>query len=352
MKLNKAFLIGMLISLIGTSSYFIKKEVQSHSIKTGINAVYSNDSFDIEQEKKAIQYLSDKGFDQISFNIRYFQESDTSSKINLEPIPSFKDLSLLIHEAHKRKLNVILRPLVDSKIKQSRHLFNPGNPDKWFLNYSLILENLETFSKKENVERLEIGVELDNILIKFPKKFNELAKNSRKIYDGKISYAIGIYQEDSLLIKTASSLNIDFLGIDYYVPLQNQEDTLIGFENNYYLSKILSHAKKPVVFSEVGYRSIGNAGKSPWDHERKSGKNFSEQKSLYSGFFIALSKLKREEKKKIESVSFWIKDKVNFSQDLFESDTLGYSPFGKPAEKIILDYNLKRKFFKNYGLIK
>lgn len=352
MKSNKAFLIGMLISLVGVSSYFVKKEVQGYSVETGVNAVYSSNIFDIVQEKKAIQYLSENGFNQISFNIRYFQKTDTSSRIDTMQIPSFENLSPLIREAQKRNLQVILRPLIDSKGGSPRHLFNPANPQKWFSEYSSILEKLAKFSEKEKIYRLDVGVELDDLLMKYPKKFNTLVQKTRKNYGGKISYSINFFQEDSLLVKTASSLEVDFLGIDYYVPIKNKQEKLMGFENKYYLDNLLSYSKKPIILSEFGYRSIGGSGKTPWNHIKKDKKDFFGQKSLYNSIFFTLSHLKNKDKSKIVSISFWIKDKRDFSQDIFEADTLGYSPFGKPAEEAIFEYNQKRKFFKKLGLIK
>lgn len=324
-----------------------KREACKHTPKIGLNVVYSTKNLNLDKENEALLRIKDIGIELVSFNVRYFQETDTSSTINKEPIPDLHELSKLINYSKKIGLETSMRPIIESKNKGSRERFNPGNINGWFEDYSEILMNLSEFSEQHKIENIYVATELDSIFSKNLDKSNILIDKIRKKYSGKISYSFNFPLLDTLFLKKISQLNTDFFGIDYYINLAQKRNSSTHWENYWYFEQINKYITKPICLTEVGYRSIDNARVNPWDHTKNSSIDFQEQNVLYIGILKGSSLIR----KKPNAIYFWIKDQNNLSDDIFNPLGCGYSPFGKPAEKVILDYNKKRQFFKKIGLV-
>jgi len=143
-----------------------------------------------------------------------------------------------------------------------------------YRNYILHCASL---AAKHNSELFCIGTELCTFVEQRPAFWNNLIKEVRIIYKGKITYAANwdSYKECTLWN------NVDYIGIDAYFPLSKQKtpvvkSLLIAWEPWFRDIRSLSLAKsKPVLFTEYGYRSIDTCCESPWDSS--GGKNVNHE---------------------------------------------------------------------------
>ena len=118
-----------------------------------------------------------------------------------------------------------------------------------------------------------IGTELEKFVKFRPDYWQKIIKEIRKVYKGKLTYAAN-WDE----FKRVSFWNeLDFIGIDAYFPLTEKESpTVADFEFGWKLHKseimrIQSKYKKPIIFTEFGYRSVNYTGKEPWQSNRIQG---------------------------------------------------------------------------------
>ncbi|MEN8965019.1 MAG: glycoside hydrolase [Polaribacter sp.] len=128
-------------------------------------------------------------------------------------------------------------------------------------------------AKELKAEILCIGTELEQFVKNRPEFWRKLIKQIRAVYKGKLTYAAN-WDE----FKRITFWNeLDYIGIDAYFPLSdNKTPTVQDFEEGWQEHKkeiitLQKKIKKPVLFTEFGYRSIHFNGKKPWEANRVRG---------------------------------------------------------------------------------
>ncbi|WP_298766311.1 glycoside hydrolase [uncultured Polaribacter sp.] len=137
---------------------------------------------------------------------------------------------------------------------------------KYILTYAKVASDLDAAI-------LCIGTELEQFVKERPLYWQNLIKEIRAIYKGKLTYAAN-WDE----YKRVTFWNqLDFIGIDAYFPLSDKKsptikDYEIGWQTHKKeIKRIQQKFKKPILFTEFGYRSINFNGKEPWQAHRKQG---------------------------------------------------------------------------------
>ncbi|MDY8134773.1 glycoside hydrolase family 113 [Aquimarina sp. 2201CG5-10] len=138
--------------------------------------------------------------------------------------------------------------------------------EEFILLYAQLAEEMKT-------PILCIGTELHTFVQKRPQYWDQLITKIQSIYKGKLTYAENWDQFD----KAPFWDRLDYIGIDAYFPLsESQTPTVEEFKKGWQKHKkkivdLQSKIKKPVLFTEYGYRSIQYTGKEPWDSSRSQG---------------------------------------------------------------------------------
>ncbi len=118
-----------------------------------------------------------------------------------------------------------------------------------------------------------IGTELHTFVQTRPKFWDELIRNIRTVYKGKLTYAENWDQFD----KAPFWKQLDYIGIDAYFPVsESQTPTIEELKQGWqkHKEKIMTLQRsvaKPILFTEYGYRSVHYTGKEPWDSNRTNG---------------------------------------------------------------------------------
>ncbi len=185
-----------------------------------------------------------------------------------------------------------------------------------------------------NADILCIGTELEKFVEKRPEYWNGLIKKIRKTYKGKLTYAAN-WDEFK---RTPFWSQLDYIGIDAYFPISDAQTPTVqqsmeGWKAHVPVIKALSDKeKKPILFTEYGYRSVDFSGKEPWRYDRSmTGVNLQAQvnitKALYETFW---------DKEWFAGGFIW-KWFVNYKESGGETNNQ-YTPQNKPVEKIIKHY--------------
>jgi hypothetical protein len=114
----------------------------------------------------------------------------------------------------------------------------------------------------------------------------------RKVYKGKLTYAAN-WDEFK---RVPFWGKLDFIGVDAYFPLTDlKSPSIADFETGWQKHKTEIKAvqvrfKKPILFTEFGYRSVDYTGKKPWESNRiEGGFNLKAQENglqaLYNQFW-------------------------------------------------------------------
>ncbi len=143
--------------------------------------------------------------------------------------------------------------------------------ESWILSYALLAEELR-------VDLFCVGTELTHPTLERPKQFRDLIAKVRRVYRGPITYAANWYEEFETITFWDA---VDIVGLDNYYPLAKSSETnekdlrSAAAEVADRIEAVALRVGKPVIFTEVGFPSVGAAGTgnhegSPTDLERQA----------------------------------------------------------------------------------
>ncbi len=139
--------------------------------------------------------------------------------------------------------------------------------EDFILLYAVLAEEMQ-------VPILCIGTELHTFVQSRPEFWNQLITKIRSVYKGELTYAENWDQFD----KAPFWNQLDYIGIDAYFPVSHSKTPTVeelkkGWQHHKNdMITIQTKMKKPVLFTEYGYRSVHFTGKEPWDSSRFDGK--------------------------------------------------------------------------------
>ncbi len=196
----------------------------------------------------------------------------------------------------------------------------------WISHYALLAEMHE-------VEALCIGVEFSKATLAQEKKWRELISKLRGIYHGKLTYAAN-WGDEFEGIQFWDQL--DFIGLNCYYPLSsknsvNKDQLEQGFtEVLHKVNTVKVKFSKPVVITEIGFRSIESPWKHPHAEAGAAAFNEDHQAMCYEAVFQATSRFP------IVDGIFWWKWPTNPEMQ-YENDRR-FVPSGKMAEAVIKNW--------------
>jgi len=200
--------------------------------------------------------------------------------------------------AKKYNIKTLLKPHLWLRDQSGKWLgdiqmTNAAQWDQWFRNYRSFILHYAQLAEKEKIEALCIGTELHQAAVTQEKAWRELIRDIRKVYSGQLTYAANWYLEYEQ-IKFWDAL--DFIGVQAYFPLtKNKNPTLKELKAGWAkpisnINKIARKYKKPVVFTEAGYKSTTDAAIEPWAWPQRGGipagtESYETQVTCYEALF-------------------------------------------------------------------
>lgn len=203
---------------------------------------------------------------------------------------------------------------------------------QWLASYRAFVLHYARFAATHALSSFVIGVELDPIVIRFEAFFRGLVAEVREIYDGEILYAANWDRAVDVGLWDA----VDAIGVQFYPPLADVPDApreAIEARLVHYmevLEGLHRRVARPIVFTEVGYRSAPDAEVRPhaWpEHDAEVRVSLATQRRAYEAFFESL-----RGRAFVRGVYVW---KWFTDPETRDEGPDGFSPRGKPAEAVL-----------------
>ncbi|MGE0588575.1 MAG: hypothetical protein AB7O48_08380 [Cyclobacteriaceae bacterium] len=205
------------------------------------------------------------------------------------------------------------------------------NWQQWFDNYSKFILHYAHLAQQNQIEILCIGTELKGT-IQHDEQWRSIIKSVRKIYTGKLTYGANFHEEyDRIKFWDA----LDFIGIQAYFPLSKVNKPGVDelsenwIEHVQEIEVVQRKFNKPVIFTEIGYRSTEDAAIEPWKWPQEN-MNSSvceiTQAACYQAFFDTVWK-----KDWLAGAYFW----KWYPQKSSRFHQIDFTPQGKEAERIL-----------------
>jgi len=140
--------------------------------------------------------------------------------------------------------------------------------DAWFAEYSTYILDFAALAEDLDISLFCIGTELHATAIKQPKQWRQLIKEVRAVYSGKLTYAANW---DTELYDIPFWEDLDFIGVQAYFPIAEHNNPKLaeleaGWEQHFTaLETLYKTYNKPILFTELGYKSTADAGIKPWE---------------------------------------------------------------------------------------
>jgi hypothetical protein len=243
-----------------------------------------------------------------------------------------------INDLHKKGIRVQLKPhlWMNDGWRSNITLDNTQEWDAWFESYRTNMLRYARIAEETNTELFCVGTELKTSIKKQPEKWESLIDEIRLIYKGELTYAANWYDE----YEHISFWNkLDYIGIQAYFPLTKVKNPDLeaiekGWEKHLVaLKAVHKKYKKPILFTEVGYKSDADATIKPWE---------------WSPFLSSITKKKSD---KTQQLAYEAMFNKNWNQPWFAGvyiwqwDTrtteesakkdIDFSPRFKPAENVM-----------------
>jgi len=221
---------------------------------------------------------------------------------------------------------------------------------KWFEEYTSFIMHYAKLAEQEKIEMLCIGTELHQTCIDREADWRLLISKIRKVYSGALTYAANFSDEyEDVLFWD----ELDYIGIQAYFPLvSNEEPSLAEIKKGWKspikeLSKFSAKFNKPILFTEIGYKSTLDAGIEPWIwpsreglEERKNKHSEETQAKLYEALF---SEVWNEPWLAGIHIWKWFPHNNSTSRTAQQEYNIGFTPQNKMAEEVMSKWFNKTK---------
>ena len=194
----------------------------------------------------------------------------------------------------------------------------------YVLHYAKICDSLQ-------VQMFCIGIELGTAVRERPAYFSQLIDEVKAVYKGKITYAAN--WDDYGRFPFWNKL--DFIGVDAYFPLINATNPTVAELQTAWqphiakMETLSKQFKKPIIFTEYGYRNTDSCTAEPWK-ENVATINNQAQANAYEGLYKAIAN-----KPWFAGGFVW----KWYADDYYRNATRAdYTPQNKEAQKVMANW--------------
>jgi hypothetical protein len=251
---------------------------------------------------------------------------------------SHRGIRALARQADTLGMGVILKPHIwiggyDDKQDRSEIGFDsPKNWTRWETSYRRFLLLYARLAAEIDADVLVLGTELSSVATSRPQFFRALADTVRTVYDGKLTYAANWHEEYR---KIAFWDALDYVGVQAYFPLVDTADPSLDTlrarwrTHRQALAEVHRRTDRPVLLTEVGYRSARTAAAAPWRWPEREDESVPADSALQARCYRAFLSTMRD--------TPWFTGAViwKWHPRGAEQDPTAFTPQGKPAERVL-----------------
>ena len=293
---------------------------------------------DLSGYERSIDEIASVGADTLSIVVDVRQENGSSTQIFIDQrfTASAEQLTQLIRYAKGKHLRVLLMPIVllhNPRGSEWRGTLKPESWEDWFVSYREMITHYATIAQAAGVDIMVVGSELVSAESRV-EQWSRTIRAVRKVFTGKLTYSANWDAYNRVPFWD----QLDLAGMNSYYTLgQDNRVTVPEIVQRWRAIQrdLLAFQKRigrPILFIEVGWCSLSNAAKEPWDYTRTSLPiDLELQRKLYEGFFQAW-----HGERALGGFMVW-----DWPMGDGGPNDRGYTPENKPAEQVLRKWMAK-----------
>jgi len=185
-----------------------------------------------------------------------------------------KGLNATIPLFKARGIKIMLKPQIWISRGVYTGKINPTSQHSWKVfkaSYRKFILHFAQVAEQHDIPLYCIGTELPSVVKREEEFWRELILELRAIYKGELVYAENWDQYDAVPFWDA----LDYIGLNAYFPLKGETPlTLEDIQQRWAktikrIGQVNKEFNRPVLFTEMGYRSIDDPLRRPWDYRDK-----------------------------------------------------------------------------------
>ncbi len=174
-----------------------------------------------------------------------------------------------IEMLHKNNIQVMVKPQIWIWHGEFTGTLTMKAEKDWEIlekSYEHFIMTYAELAQETNAQILCIGTELEQFVKNRPDYWIKLIQKIKKVYKGKLTYAAN-WDEYT---RTPFWEELDYIGIDAYFPLSEAKTPSVAQLQKGWkrwkptMASLAKEKKKPILFTEFGYRSMDYTAKKPW----------------------------------------------------------------------------------------
>ncbi len=274
------------------AAFWLWKGPQGRSLQRGMNLVVEQTGlYSLSALESDWQQMRALGVQWVAVVVIWYQADEQATEITPDPQRSLDDETLvrLLRRLRERGFRIFLRPMVDLQNGRWRGEIALTSEDEWntwFQSYERFLLHYARLAAQEDAALFSVGVELEQTMLR-EHQWRELIARVRTAYRGALTYSAN--WDGFELVPFWDAL--DYVGIDAYFDLDlSPEPTLDDLLTAWqpwvrHLEEFAAQVQKPIVFTEIGVRSVQGASRHPWDWHYEAPISLQEQANYYEAVF-------------------------------------------------------------------
>lgn len=224
------------------------------------------------------------GVDWISVTPFGFQRAEPS--IRMGGWETDDSVRATVAQAHALGMRVLLKPHLWIRDGAAMEQYTDEQWRQWFADYERFIVHFAELARDAHVDGLCIGNELKHTT-KYEAQWRAMIRRVRETYSGPITYGANFDEVFHVPFWDA----VDWIGVSGYFPLVDEpspdRETLVRAWQPIaeQLEALSTMHHRPVLFTEIGYRSADGAAWRQWEIPRNAPLNLDVQRAAYEAFF-------------------------------------------------------------------
>jgi hypothetical protein len=266
------------------------------SMQKGISYVaYESNAYLQPDADLSLEGIASTGANWIAVSVIGYQDTISSTAIfTTTATATDADLIHVIAQAHSLGLRVMLKPHVGILGGPNRWAGQIGQEftteaewSAWFASYRSFVEHYADLSEIYGADQLSVGCELVSTTHRAG-DWRALIAGVRARYGGPIAYAANHSGEETSITWWDA---VDYIGVDAFYPLTDKNDPTLDELKAAWAPHVSALADlsatwdRPILFTEIGYRSLDGTNQYPWNWQGEGTIDFQEQADAYQAAF-------------------------------------------------------------------
>mgnify|MGYP001544810746 CR=1 FL=1 len=241
----------------------------------------------------------------------------------------------VIAQAKAHGLDVLLKPhlwIARGEWRGNIAFASLSDWSHWFDSYERWILHYADMAQRHDVDALVVGVELRSSQSSLERRWRELVRKVRERFEGKLTYSAN--WDDASNLPWWDTL--DYIGVQFYPPLSKTSAPELASVQSALssrldeLERLSKRFDKPVLFTEVGYRAADDALEHPHQWPERAQQTTVNPRLQALGYRAFVGEIRV--RPWVHGVYWW---KWFTDPETREEGPAGFSPRGKPAERVL-----------------